>query len=85
MTGMYRIRKLGFISCLQKIKSMRSSQVLENYLTSSAGRGRLSKVWKLPQTEEILLMELLGGKKLCLLTFSLCRIVDLSANLQSQE
>ena len=64
---------------------MRSSQVLENYLTSSAGRGRLSKVWKLPQTEEILLMELLGGKKLSLLTFSLCRIVDLSANLQSQE
>ena len=48
---------------------MRSSQVLENYLTSSAGRGRLSKAWKLPQTEEILLMELLGGKKLCLLTW----------------
>ena len=61
---MCRRRKLDFISHLEKTKSMRSSQVWENYLMrASAGRGRLSEVWKLPQTEEILLMELLGEKK----------------------
>lgn len=79
MIGLYRIRELDFISRVEKVK--RSSWVWESYSRRAPTREEKGsrKFGNHPITEEILLMELLGGKKKkkpSLLTFSLFAIVD---------